>query len=407
LIAIPGTSIQFSNIFVYNVVMATTPAYDVFISYRRRGGSELAQIVRAELTKRGFRVFMDVRELSAGRFDAALKSSIEQATNFVLLLTPGCLDHGSAEDWYLSEINLALTAKRNIVPLKSADFEFPSATERSRTAALVSRLHCVTYVHEHSDASLDKLCHLLARPRTLDRRPMIAGLAIGAVILAGIVAWKLVGKTGHLPTPPSLSQASAPSNPDSIDLLQLIDRNRDTLKGTWLGSANGLIGQGGDKPFFIRLPWMPPSEYRLRLKVTRLGSMDKSPLSIGLSSASERFTLVIDHNQKEKFLTGLGLISGNDLDERRDRHPGRVLARNVPIELEVTVRASDVELRANGSLIYSWHGNLAHATRRYSYPTDPLVLGGGGGSFSFESIVLEPLGNDRGQPLEQANSDTK
>ena len=58
---------------------------------------------------------MDVRELSAGRFDAALKASLESAENFIVLLTPGCLDRCAEEhDWLRQEISAALLAKRNV-----------------------------------------------------------------------------------------------------------------------------------------------------------------------------------------------------------------------------------------------------------------------------------------------------
>lgn len=33
--------------------------YDIFISYRRDGGFDLAQVIYEKLSKRGYRVFMD------------------------------------------------------------------------------------------------------------------------------------------------------------------------------------------------------------------------------------------------------------------------------------------------------------------------------------------------------------
>jgi hypothetical protein len=66
--------------------------YDLFISYRREGGGDLAHLLRIALERRGSRVFLDVRELRAGPFDVALLRHIESTPNFVVLLTPGCLD---------------------------------------------------------------------------------------------------------------------------------------------------------------------------------------------------------------------------------------------------------------------------------------------------------------------------
>ena len=42
--------------------------FDVFISYRRSDGTELAKAVRDYLTSRGLRVFLDTRELIDGQF---------------------------------------------------------------------------------------------------------------------------------------------------------------------------------------------------------------------------------------------------------------------------------------------------------------------------------------------------
>src|SRR5262245_62128188 len=199
-------------------------SYDVFISYRRSTASELAQLVRFALQKRGFRVFVDVRELSAGPFDAALKASIEQAENFVVLLTPRCLDRCADEkDWLRQEITVALNAKRHIVPLKTEDFEFPPAKGLAKAAALLTRYNCVTYIHEHSDASLDKLCHLLRRPKRAARRSLLITLAIAAVLFAA-TAVAVFSRSGNPPPPPSI---------EPVDLLALVDVDRHRIAGEW------------------------------------------------------------------------------------------------------------------------------------------------------------------------------
>ena len=38
-------------------------AYDIFISYRRDGGKELARPLKSELERRSYRVFLDFDEL--------------------------------------------------------------------------------------------------------------------------------------------------------------------------------------------------------------------------------------------------------------------------------------------------------------------------------------------------------
>lgn len=76
---------------------------DVFVSYRRSNGSQLASLLKVHLQLRGFSVFIDVERLEAGKFDNNLLQSIRQAKHFLLVLTPQALerckhDH-ECKDW--------------------------------------------------------------------------------------------------------------------------------------------------------------------------------------------------------------------------------------------------------------------------------------------------------------------
>lgn len=65
---------------------------DVFVSYRRSNGSQLASLLKVHLQLRGFSVFIDVERLEAGKFDNNLLQSIHKAKHFLLVLTPHALD---------------------------------------------------------------------------------------------------------------------------------------------------------------------------------------------------------------------------------------------------------------------------------------------------------------------------
>lgn len=65
---------------------------DVFVSYRRSNGSQLASLLKVHLQLRGFSVFIDVERLEAGKFDNNLLQSIHKAKHFLLVLTPSALD---------------------------------------------------------------------------------------------------------------------------------------------------------------------------------------------------------------------------------------------------------------------------------------------------------------------------
>lgn len=76
---------------------------DVFVSYRRSNGSQLASLLKVHLQLRGFSVFIDVERLEAGKFDNNLLNSIRQAKHFILVLTPSaldrCIEDFECKDW--------------------------------------------------------------------------------------------------------------------------------------------------------------------------------------------------------------------------------------------------------------------------------------------------------------------
>ena len=92
--------------------------YSVFISYRRQGGAHYARILKAELERRGYRVFLDYDELNDGRFDSRIMQAIESAPVFIFILSPGSLDRCvNEDDWVRHEIVYAMKTERNIVPV--------------------------------------------------------------------------------------------------------------------------------------------------------------------------------------------------------------------------------------------------------------------------------------------------
>ncbi|XP_033730376.1 sterile alpha and TIR motif-containing protein 1-like [Pecten maximus] len=76
---------------------------DVFISYRRANGSQLASLLKVHLQLRGFSVFLDIEKLRAGKFDEGLLSSVKMAKHFIIVLTPNSLDRcigdNNQKDW--------------------------------------------------------------------------------------------------------------------------------------------------------------------------------------------------------------------------------------------------------------------------------------------------------------------
>ncbi|ESO97457.1 hypothetical protein LOTGIDRAFT_114826 [Lottia gigantea] len=133
---------------------------DVFISYRRSNGSQLASLLKVHLQLRGFSVFLDIDRLRAGKFDENLLLSIKLSRNFVLILTPESLDRciGDAEreDWVHREIVAALESNCNIIPVMDT-FTWPPLEKLPEDMHPVVRFNSVKWIHDYQEACVDRL----------------------------------------------------------------------------------------------------------------------------------------------------------------------------------------------------------------------------------------------------------
>ena len=83
--------------------------YDIFISYRRDGGRDIARPIKLELEKHGYSVFLDFDELKDGSFNQKIKDAIASAPIFIVILSSHALDRCSnQDDWVRQEIEYAI-----------------------------------------------------------------------------------------------------------------------------------------------------------------------------------------------------------------------------------------------------------------------------------------------------------
>lgn len=133
---------------------------DVFVSYRRSNGSQLASLLKVHLQLRGFSVFLDVERLEAGKFDNNLLNSIRQAKYFLLVLTPNALDRcikdDELKDWVHREIVQALQTKCNIIPIMDS-FDWPEDGNLPEDMRPILTFNGIRWIHDYQDACVDKL----------------------------------------------------------------------------------------------------------------------------------------------------------------------------------------------------------------------------------------------------------
>ncbi|XP_026847980.1 sterile alpha and TIR motif-containing protein 1 isoform X2 [Drosophila persimilis] len=158
---------------------------DVFVSYRRSNGSQLASLLKVHLQLRGFSVFIDVERLEAGKFDNGLLNSIRQAKNFVLVLTPDalhrCIADEDCKDWVHREIVAALNSNCNIIPIMDQHFDWPEVEKLPEDMRSVAHFNGVSWIHDYQDACIDKLERFLRGEKNIDRIAAMVPGTPGAV----------------------------------------------------------------------------------------------------------------------------------------------------------------------------------------------------------------------------------
>lgn len=135
-------------------------AYDVFISYRREGGGEVARLIYDRLKMADLTVSFDKDTLQSGNFNDELLKRIAECKNFVVILNKGCFDRTlqgvpREHDWLRIEIASALYNRKNIIPVRMPGFEFPE--ELPKDIDEIRSKNWVNYDLEYIDAVCAKL----------------------------------------------------------------------------------------------------------------------------------------------------------------------------------------------------------------------------------------------------------
>ena len=111
--------------------------YDIFISYRRKGGIKDARLVDEKLINNGYSVSFDIDTLGRGKFTDILNARLKACKDFIVIFEPSYYEkfydeNGNVlpkdildEDWCYLELKKALEWNKNIIPLIPKDFVFP------------------------------------------------------------------------------------------------------------------------------------------------------------------------------------------------------------------------------------------------------------------------------------------
>ncbi|MBF0549003.1 MAG: toll/interleukin-1 receptor domain-containing protein [Deltaproteobacteria bacterium] len=136
----------------------------VFISYPHKDASDVAEFLYTSLTGAGYEVWKDDHSLQLGsRFPKELSKALSDYDYFLVLLTTAALE----SDWVKDEIDMAIAAKRHIIPIVLEDIVIPP---------YLNMIHCLEMKEKAKDwLALHRLVDHLGDGKNIPRVYNMAG----------------------------------------------------------------------------------------------------------------------------------------------------------------------------------------------------------------------------------------
>ena len=145
---------------------------DIFISYRNDGiGNQFAYRLVADLKKIGYSVYFNPHEQRSGNFPERLRLAVNNCQDFILILSPGCLEQlkrNEEIDWVREEILTAREAGKPIIPLLIEGTKLPKhAEEMPETLRFLPFVDAIVFPEDYVSSPFSKLQkEFRSRPNT-------------------------------------------------------------------------------------------------------------------------------------------------------------------------------------------------------------------------------------------------
>ncbi|MBF0549004.1 MAG: toll/interleukin-1 receptor domain-containing protein [Deltaproteobacteria bacterium] len=130
----------------------------VFLSYSHKDASDVAEFLYTRLMGAGYAVFKDDHSLTLGSsFPTELSKALGDHNYFLVLLTTAALE----SNWVRDEIDMAIVAELNIIPIVLEDIEIP---------LYLKKRHCLMMKERTNDwEALHKLVNDLGDGKNIPR----------------------------------------------------------------------------------------------------------------------------------------------------------------------------------------------------------------------------------------------
>ncbi|HVW37239.1 MAG TPA: hypothetical protein VHB99_08030, partial [Pirellulales bacterium] len=152
-----------------------------------------------------------------------------------------------------------------------------------------------------------------------------------------------------------------------VDLLKLINVDRDAVKGEWRLENGRLISPAAFVPR-LAIPYRLPPEYILSVVVERIEG--ENSFGVGLVAGDSKAAVLLDGWYGKA--SGLDALDGQSAEKNASTRAGRVLRDNQPNTLVCNVTKHGIRVTVNGESIIDFQGDFD----RLSWPAiwgDPLA----------------------------------
>lgn len=194
----------------------------------------------------------------------------------------------------------------------------------------------------------------------------------------------------QIPAIPAVVPAAAAG--DSLEILPLMDVNRDMVAGNWELSGDRRQLTAKEPRSRLFLPVSVPSSYRLEF--TMRGPPGKDGLAVGLASEGRQFRVALD-GYAENRISGLGNIQGKDPNKNDTATTSFQMEEDQDHRVACTVKPGQVQVQVDGKMIIDWQGDMADLSLPGLYNnvlnTGKLFLSSNAPGFVFSNLKLTSL----------------
>jgi tRNA A-37 threonylcarbamoyl transferase component Bud32/tetratricopeptide (TPR) repeat protein len=178
-----------------------------------------------------------------------------------------------------------------------------------------------------------------------------------------------------------------------LDLLKLVDAQKDAVRGTWRFTGGGLESAFDPAPAVLvrlQVPFVPPPEYDLKVVAERKAG--SRALVVGLAEGNRQFMVTLD--SYDGATSGLERIDERGANGNETRFTGRVFTDKKRSTILCSVRRDSVVVTVDGKVVVCWKANYGRLTlpAEAAVPfRNTLFLGSWQASFHIARLVLTPV----------------